>query len=311
MQSYVTQRGSLRRRLLACAAIGIFAGNSILPALATDANDNNTASPIKHVIVIIGENRSFDHIFATYQPVNSGETVLNLLSEGIVNADGTPGPNYHKAVQYNANDYDAYHLAPMQQPFTTLPTATVGGTKTPYVCEFFGVTSGTSCNDYPNGPNYTNLVQQKIENGLEPEYQQYLLTGGTGQTNKTPDLRVHYDGQTATTLPPGPYQLTNNVDATNPIPTTPTRRARCIASCRCSSSSTATRARPRRVRASAARRASSLGSKRPIGAGANGAAAPVGHLAERRRSKVRPRSASTTCSRATFRTSSISPTPTR
>ena len=38
-----------------------------------------TASPIKHVIVIIGENRSFDHVFATYQPTY-GDTVSNLLS---------------------------------------------------------------------------------------------------------------------------------------------------------------------------------------------------------------------------------------
>ena len=27
-----------------------------------------TASPIKHVIIIVGENRSFDHLFATYIP---------------------------------------------------------------------------------------------------------------------------------------------------------------------------------------------------------------------------------------------------
>ena len=29
---------------------------------------SGTATPIKHVIVIIGENRTFDHVFATYQP---------------------------------------------------------------------------------------------------------------------------------------------------------------------------------------------------------------------------------------------------
>ncbi len=34
----------------------------------------STTTPIKHVIVIIGENRSFDHIFATYVPQN-GQTV--------------------------------------------------------------------------------------------------------------------------------------------------------------------------------------------------------------------------------------------
>ena len=27
-----------------------------------------TATPIKHVIIIVGENRSFDHLFATYVP---------------------------------------------------------------------------------------------------------------------------------------------------------------------------------------------------------------------------------------------------
>jgi len=31
-------------------------------------SEQHTTSPIKHVIVIIGENRSFDHVFATYQP---------------------------------------------------------------------------------------------------------------------------------------------------------------------------------------------------------------------------------------------------
>ena len=71
--------------------------------LFAQSNDNNTATPIKHVIVIIGENRSFDHVFATYQPA-AGQTVWNLLSEGIVNADGTPGPNFWKAAQNAASD---------------------------------------------------------------------------------------------------------------------------------------------------------------------------------------------------------------
>ncbi len=57
------------------------------------SRDSVTTSPIKHVIVIIGENRSFDHVFATYVS-QSGEFVWNLLSEGIVNSDGTPGPNF-------------------------------------------------------------------------------------------------------------------------------------------------------------------------------------------------------------------------
>jgi hypothetical protein len=43
------------------------------------AQQVKTASPIKQVIVIIGENRSFDHVFATYKPKH-GETVSNLIS---------------------------------------------------------------------------------------------------------------------------------------------------------------------------------------------------------------------------------------
>ncbi len=48
--------------------------NSI-PGQASKApkGDANTATPIKHVIVIVGENRSFDHLFATYRP-KPGET---------------------------------------------------------------------------------------------------------------------------------------------------------------------------------------------------------------------------------------------
>ena len=63
--------------------------------------DGQTASPIKHVIVIIGENRTFDHVFATYQP-RQGERVDNLLSKGIIKEDGSPGPNYAKAAQFSA-----------------------------------------------------------------------------------------------------------------------------------------------------------------------------------------------------------------
>jgi hypothetical protein len=48
--------------------------------------------------------------------------VLNLLSEGIVNADGTPGPNYKNATQYQALDTTVYQLSPPKTgPYKTLP----------------------------------------------------------------------------------------------------------------------------------------------------------------------------------------------
>ena len=95
------------------------------PLFAQQTGDNNTTTPIKHVIVIIGENRSFDHVFATYEP-KRGQSVWNLLSEGIVNADGTPGPNFSKAAQSAATDQasDAFLLSP---PKTFVPESGSAG----------------------------------------------------------------------------------------------------------------------------------------------------------------------------------------
>src|SRR5262249_22407476 len=61
--------------------------------------DFDTVSPIKHVIVLIGENRTFDNIYGTYVP-KQGQQVSNLLSNGIINADGSPGPNKDAAKQF-------------------------------------------------------------------------------------------------------------------------------------------------------------------------------------------------------------------
>ncbi len=41
-----------------------------------------TASPIKHVIVLIGENRGLDHTFGVYKPKGSGSDHLEPAVEG-------------------------------------------------------------------------------------------------------------------------------------------------------------------------------------------------------------------------------------
>ena len=119
MPSGVMQRGASRRRyrLLCTVALYAMAINSLAPLAAAAAqstdNDAKTTTPIKHVIVIIGENRTFDHIFATYQPKNKDETVWNLLSRGIVKKNGTPGWNYYQAaLQYSAQDRHTYSIHP-------------------------------------------------------------------------------------------------------------------------------------------------------------------------------------------------------
>src|ERR1700757_962095 len=95
----------LRRRLFIGTSVFVLASAALAasthaaePDKAVDAI--KTASPIKHVIIIVGENRSFDHLFATYVPKNRDEKVSNLLSKKIIKADGTPGANFGLAHQF-------------------------------------------------------------------------------------------------------------------------------------------------------------------------------------------------------------------
>ena len=76
------------RKHSAVAMVAALVSQLIVPAIAADDHTidgaSHTTTPIKHVIVIIGENRTFDHVFATYKPRN-GESVDNLLSKQIIN----------------------------------------------------------------------------------------------------------------------------------------------------------------------------------------------------------------------------------
>jgi phospholipase C len=150
-----------------------------------DAN-KSTRTPIKHVIVLVGENRTFDHVFATYTPKNN-QRIWNLLSRQIIDADGKPGPNYAEATQQSATTDDAlgYQLSPGQkQAFATLPTPLAGG---------------------PTAPLFTSIDDAKAaETSLPDDYYQYLLSGATGLSAGDPDTRI--PGVAA--LPPGPFRIT-------------------------------------------------------------------------------------------------------
>ena len=103
-------------------------------ASAADVNDNATTTPIKHVIVVVGENHTFDSLFATYQPA-AGQSVRNLLSEGIVKADGSAGANYAQAQQSKgSNPGSTYTINPnrngswfwLPQPILPQPLVDLG-----------------------------------------------------------------------------------------------------------------------------------------------------------------------------------------
>ncbi len=184
---------------LVSAAMFQFMLGGPLPTAAQSSNDQFTQTPIKHVIVIVGENRTFGHIFATYKPV-PGENVDNLLSKGIINDDGSPGPNFSLANQYSADitGSPTYQLSPTSGKtlYPVLPAPLNGGPTN--VCIDNGI---------------CNLGDAtSSEDGLPADYYQFLLTGGTGLTGKVPDSRI--TGVSATppysTLPPVPFQLTNS-----------------------------------------------------------------------------------------------------
>ncbi len=186
---------SLKSRVAAVTGIATLVVQLISPAIAAaEDHSRQTRTPIQHVIVIIGENRTFDHIFATYKP-RKGESVDNLLSKGIVNEDGTPGPNFALAAQSSAIDSsdDGFRLSPSGNTrYSVLPPALAGG--------------------YSTAPFPDVATAKAVENGLPDDYYVYLTTGGTGLAHGALDTRI----PNADKLPNGPFQLTS---ATHPYDT--------------------------------------------------------------------------------------------
>ncbi|WP_315739556.1 MULTISPECIES: alkaline phosphatase family protein [unclassified Bradyrhizobium] len=111
-----------RSKALALATTAVFTATSVAPAFAGAA----TSTPIEHVIIIVGENHTFDNLFGTYKP-KAGQAIDNLLSKGIVNEDGTPGRHFKKAEQrigrdearYSAETASTGAYATLPQPYTT------------------------------------------------------------------------------------------------------------------------------------------------------------------------------------------------
>ena len=171
--------------------------------LVTSAEANvrtKTLTPIKHVIVLIGENRSFDHLFATYKP-RKGESVKNLLSEGIINADGTPGPKFSNAAQFQAISpfRTSYYISldsSEKAPYTTLPEPTLNFSPSPATGE-----------PPPFPPGTPTALLAAIEPSLEVGDLPLLTTGASGQpqSSELPDFDSRIDNFNA--LPNGPFPL--------------------------------------------------------------------------------------------------------
>src|ERR1700738_2837800 len=191
------QTKRLRDRTVVTAAIlslmqcNAYAGG---PVGGAHTNDGKTASPIKHVIVIMGENRTFDHVFATYEP-RAGQHADNLLSRGIIKKDGSPGRNYASASQSAAVDTDFYSINPGQKTLYTKlqPPGTSYAPQNCYTTVEEAAVNGPGC--------LTTLSEAaRGDYGLSKQDLPLLTTGATGVPGGSPDTRIlNYNN-----LPNGP-----------------------------------------------------------------------------------------------------------
>jgi phospholipase C len=171
-----------------------------VPLQARDTDEHFTRTPIKHVIVLIGENRTFDHLFATYVP-KSDDSVSNLLSKGIINSDGTPGPHFKKAAQFQATrpfktEYYISLNKNEKTPYDILPEPTLNFSPSP------------ATGEPPPFPAATPLaLLGGIEPSLETADLHLLTTGASGaaQTAELPDFDSRI--QNFNNLPNGPFPL--------------------------------------------------------------------------------------------------------
>jgi phospholipase C len=181
-----------------------------------------TASPIKHVIVIIGENSSFDHAFATYRPKHSHESIWNLSSRGIVDANGAPGANFAHAQQFSVTAQPLYYIHPPVGSKAAYDNSR--STLNPFPApDLNGVPRAQS--DLTGSPFATGAAAATAEPELTSttdvdQRQRNLTTMTTGFANdpsfkpesnsliRNPDFRIA--GVISGGLPNGPFQQTAN-----------------------------------------------------------------------------------------------------
>ena len=215
MSSRILQRK--RRQSRTALSTVLFALMSCGLAAADDQSDKDDAAhrvktdtPIKHVIVLIGENRTFDHIFATYQP-KRGQSVANLLSNGVILPKGVPGPNFARSRQFQIKQpypskyfIDAFATAG-KVPYQQSPgTPIFPSPNTAYVPSAPG---GLSQGQAPFSSSLVpDLELPTIEPSLENEDLGLLRTGASGLPMFSTDTRV----ANAINLPNGAFQITGS-----------------------------------------------------------------------------------------------------
>jgi phospholipase C len=165
--------------LIGAAALTLCGASRAQTVAADDTARLRTATPIKHVVVIFGENVSFDHYFGTYPKATNppGEPAFRPLQ-------GTPLVNNlvtSNLLTNNPNDTNTANGTGAANPFrldrTQAATADQGHSYTP--------------------------EQQAYDNGkvdLFPKYTGHGTAGGVGAFGTNGQVMGYYDGNTVTAL---------------------------------------------------------------------------------------------------------------
>src|SRR5262249_18567129 len=154
--------------LIALAASAIVGGGVVMPSLADQKTKVNTLTPIKHLVIIFGENESFDHYFGTYPAASN---LPNEAGPSFFPSDDTPSVNglSDGLLNDNPNLFNPVRLRRADA----------------FTCSF----------------NHDYTAEQKAVNGgLMDKFVQATSRTGTGCATDGSTVMGYYDGNTVTAL---------------------------------------------------------------------------------------------------------------
>jgi phospholipase C len=173
-------------------------------------HDRDTATPIKHVIVLMAENRTFDNIYGMYRP-RDGQSVSNLLSKGIVNSAGqtilnSPAQQFQINLPLMSPTYFIdFHATPGKTPyqFLPLPNTAYAPPQPTTPADWVSTTNQIAQAPFDKATVPDSLLPT-IEPSFEAEDLGLLRLAATGLPMFTSDTRV----LNFNILPNGMFQLT-------------------------------------------------------------------------------------------------------
>ncbi|MBV8741565.1 MAG: alkaline phosphatase family protein [Sinobacteraceae bacterium] len=185
MKAYPQRLGAGRAVCLSSLLLSV---GCTATALAASDNSGATRTPIKHLVVIFGENISFDHYFGTYPYVPNTETPLFKAATQTPSVDGlTTG-----LLEHNPNLFNPVRLSRLDA----------------YTCSF----------------NHDYTAEQKAnDGGLMDMFVQATSRIGQGCAADGSTVMGYYDGNTVTALwnYAQHYAMNDNSYGTNFGPSTP------------------------------------------------------------------------------------------